>query len=310
MRCKVSLDEDCGRGHRIKSRCGEKKICRICAREQAELEARVKRDLDLEKQRAENAAKYQAQLSALDDEIELQKRKLKLKQDEEKHKKEIEDKKKLLESTRNMIASVQSNEARQAADKEKAEKARKANLASQGSSSSNLNPTNSTPLSEAEQDWEHQKKHDGAYNDSLDTLMKMIGLEEVKAKFLSIKSKVDTLARQGANMKDERFGVALLGNPGTGKTTVARLYAKFLTSFGVIPGDHFLETTGSRLTNDGVPGCKKHIEDILNTGGGAFFIDEGTMVSLLSNLQILTSSSISACIRQRNREPSPRLSTR
>jgi Cdc6-like AAA superfamily ATPase len=59
-----------------------------------------------------------------------------------------------------------------------------------------------------------------------------------------------------------------------GKTTVARLYAKFLTSVGALPGSFFVETTGSRLANDGVSGCQKQIEDILNNGGGALFIDE------------------------------------
>ena len=35
-----------------------------------------------------------------------------------------------------------------------------------------------------------------------------------------------------------------------------------------------METTGSRLANDGVAGVKKHIEGIQNTGGGALFVDE------------------------------------
>lgn len=59
-----------------------------------------------------------------------------------------------------------------------------------------------------------------------------------------------------------------------GKTTVARLYAKFLTSVGVIPGASFVETTGSRLANNGVSGCEKQINEILNNGGGVLFIDE------------------------------------
>jgi hypothetical protein len=59
-----------------------------------------------------------------------------------------------------------------------------------------------------------------------------------------------------------------------GKTTVARLYAQFLASAGVLPGTEFIETTGSRLANEGVPGAKKHIEKILHAGGGAFFLDE------------------------------------
>ena len=45
-------------------------------------------------------------------------------------------------------------------------------------------------------------------------------------------------------------------------------------SVGALPGDFFVETTGSRLANEGVTGCQKHIENILNNGGGALFIDE------------------------------------
>jgi len=43
---------------------------------------------------------------------------------------------------------------------------------------------------------------------------------------------------------------------------------------GALPGNFFVETTGSKLSNIGVSGCKTHIEDILNNGGGLFFIDE------------------------------------
>jgi hypothetical protein len=43
---------------------------------------------------------------------------------------------------------------------------------------------------------------------------------------------------------------------------------------GVLPGTEFVETTGSRLANDGVAGTKKQIEKIVNAGGGAFFLDE------------------------------------
>ena len=59
-----------------------------------------------------------------------------------------------------------------------------------------------------------------------------------------------------------------------GKTTVARLYAKFLASAGVLPGAAIEETTGSKLASDGIPTCKKLIEDVLAAGGGAIFIDE------------------------------------
>lgn len=59
-----------------------------------------------------------------------------------------------------------------------------------------------------------------------------------------------------------------------GKTTVARIYAQFLTSLGVIPGSCFKEETGASLANAGISGCKGIIDEILNDGGGVLFIDE------------------------------------
>jgi len=71
--------------------------------------------------------------------------------------------------------------------------------------------------------------------------------------------------------------------PPLGKTTVARLYAKFLTLVGVLPGSSFIETTGSRLANDGVSMVRKHIEEIQNAGGGALFVDEAYQLTAQHN---------------------------
>ena len=60
----------------------------------------------------------------------------------------------------------------------------------------------------------------------------------------------------------------------TGKTTVARHFAKFLASIDVVPNDLFVETSGSLLANEGVPGAKKIVEETLTAGGGIIFIDE------------------------------------
>lgn len=42
----------------------------------------------------------------------------------------------------------------------------------------------------------------------------------------------------------------------------------------MLPGAAIKETTGSKLASDGVSTCKKFIEDLLEAGGGAIFIDE------------------------------------
>jgi hypothetical protein len=150
--------------------------------------------------------------------------------------------------------------------------------------------------SSPEGEWQRQKEVEGANSAAIDAVMDMIGLEDVKRQMLRIKDKIEVTHRQNASLKNERFNIVLLGNPGTGetdrrpsalrehlliplaslqgKTTVARQYAKFLTSQKVISGYGFLETTGARLANEGVSGADKLIKDLLNAGGGAIFIDE------------------------------------
>jgi hypothetical protein len=143
--------------------------------------------------------------------------------------------------------------------------------------------------STSELEWERQKRMENASNTAIDSLMKLTGLEQVKRKILDMKAKIETIARQGLDMKKERLGMVMLGNPGTGmkafgnmynaerlvgKTTVARLYGQFLASAHAIPGREFLETTGSKLASQGVPDAKKKIENLLKAGGGIFFLDE------------------------------------
>ncbi|KAK7750716.1 hypothetical protein SLS62_007416 [Diatrype stigma] len=110
----------------------------------------------------------------------------------------------------------------------------------------------------AQEEWKELKK-DGEYNVALDKLMEMVGLEEVKREFLRL------------------FNAVFLGNPGTGKTTIARLYSEFLQSleiYGTLPQWHFLETSGALLANQGVPGCEKLLGKIPAGHGGVLFVDE------------------------------------
>ncbi|KFH44801.1 Stage V sporulation protein K-like protein [Hapsidospora chrysogenum ATCC 11550] len=130
-----------------------------------------------------------------------------------------------------------------------------------------------------EEEWNYLKRAELARSDEMDTLMGMIGLEDVKRAFLDIKSTVDTATRQGVSTNSERFGCSLLGNPGTGKTTVARLYARFLTSMGVIAGSCFKEMTGPKLASMGPGGAQQLLDSVLEEGGGVIFIDEAYQLS-------------------------------
>jgi hypothetical protein len=63
----------------------------------------------------------------------------------------------------------------------------------------------------------------------------------------------------------------------------ARLYGRFLVSVQVIQGTTFEETTGSRLANEGVAGVKTIIDNLVNAGGGTFFIDEAYQLTSVHN---------------------------
>ena len=55
---------------------------------------------------------------------------------------------------------------------------------------------------------------------------------------------------------------------------MARHYAKVLTTIKVLPGDGFIETTGSNLAHGGVAEVKNHLKQLENSEGGVYFIDE------------------------------------
>jgi hypothetical protein len=70
--------------------------------------------------------------------------------------------------------------------------------------------------SPSKKEWLRLKNMEGASIPSIDAIMGMTGLEEVKKKVLNIKNKIDLCLRQNASLKQERFNAVLLGNPGTG----------------------------------------------------------------------------------------------
>jgi ATP-dependent Clp protease ATP-binding subunit ClpA len=65
------------------------------------------------------------------------------------------------------------------------------------------------------------------------------------------------------------------GQPGTGKTTVARTIARLLHSFGVLATDQVTETSGANLTGAYVGKAKEIVAEKMNAArGGVLFIDE------------------------------------
>ncbi|KAM7215771.1 helicase required for RNAi-mediated heterochromatin assembly 1 [Rhypophila decipiens] len=272
--CREILNRVCDRQHKIRVPCSRRNDdCRECVKEDKEQERKIRLNLKLEADRAQGQEEYRRRLQEIEDKIDLQRRMTKYQAEEEEEKNTLKRRQEELQALEKSHSNVEKQKQQQAESKARAVKRAK-ELQARNVAELDRDSPGGLDSDSAKSEWEHLKLVEGAVSGPMDELMGMIGLEEVKQSFLSIKSKVDTAVRQGVSLSKERFGCCMLGNPGTGKTTVARLYAKFLTQVGVIPGDCFKETTGSGLTNLGVSGCKKLIDEILTNHGGVLFIDE------------------------------------
>ncbi|KAK4552285.1 hypothetical protein LTR86_010455 [Recurvomyces mirabilis] len=301
VQCMELLSDECPKKHRLRWRCHALRParCHTCDEEARVAAERLQRDLDLENRRQALQVAYAERLAKVQREIDHERHTMKVER-------EVAEQETVLRQRQQDLHDVKAQAVRQTqrmAERKKpttnaatdtdsvpgplhADSSAQMNMIHNRSQPHDNTPETtqtvtdddegaSAPRTSAACDaWHHQKVYEKAQDESMDRLMDMIGLENVKEAFLEIKARIDLATRQGSDVKKDRFGAALLGNPGTGKTTVARLYAKFLSSVGALPGDHFVETTGSKLANDGVQGCRKLLDDILNNGGGALFIDE------------------------------------
>jgi SpoVK/Ycf46/Vps4 family AAA+-type ATPase len=112
----------------------------------------------------------------------------------------------------------------------------------------------------------------------LEELNSLVGMESLKKEILELLNYVKVQKKREATenkIMDLAIHLVLTGNPGTGKTTVARILGKLFKSIGILPNDKVVEVDKAGLVGQYVGSTPKKVHSVVDSAiGGVLFVDE------------------------------------
>lgn len=233
--CRTVLTQKCSDGHNQSWQChaGAPPACSKCERDRKEALKRTHRALEEKLKRDEKIQKHLKEVAKVEEEIEQITQGMKDARLDSEQKAILAQKRTDLAAAKERVNRTQNSHQKDPLGIYNDDHPNPRNLPFKKSSQTSPGPTTSTPSqhsklrehiktamehneSPSETEWQRQKDQENAYNPAIDKIMEMIGLGDVKAQVLRIKAKVETSIRQGTDLRKERLGLVLLGNPGTG----------------------------------------------------------------------------------------------
>ena len=120
-------------------------------------------------------------------------------------------------------------------------------------------------------------------DDALAELDSLIGLDDIKAEVANFAKYIHVTQRRkaaGLKVPPITYHMVFTGNPGTGKTTVARIMAKIYRALGVLKKGHLVETDRGGLVSQYVGHTALKTGQVIDSAlDGVLFIDEAYSIA-------------------------------